>query len=487
MTLDRVVVSGLEGCRKSSKTFSELEKKASREFPLLVGIKNYKLMREQMLNWSKQFGIPLREFAICGFSKNYEPAREVYTNKEYPFQIGDSVRVVFTSQAILQRNRHWDFINDTTKKPVEYSNIIVDEFEFSSGIIPALEYQLERCLVEKEKVQDLLLKWVRSNYTIQDYYNVLIKTKEHDKGFTVAHWIQSSRAPIFFLTSEVLSTKVLKSIGFTEKEIGDKDLEKGFKDCVIYTQEMKDLTSDFIGEMNKELVWNRLDYDMIISDNIVSYYDSNKEEDLDILVVTHSGSRGSNSYRDKKILTVLSHIPKAIIAEIQSLLNDMGEDVSYEEVSQLYYRDRLCQAVGRTLGYRGGKESYLLVHSDLYNQLIKLDSIPYTLEKKELLSEVGNVEEILSRVKELKEERRKLKHRKREVDFSVLDSFFVKDSKSVLKVADVRDYLEKHKILNKSGTVLPVTKVAKYFGCTTYSTRVKGVSTRMIRGVKKIH
>lgn len=212
----RKVITGLEGSGKSSKIFENLvkENKASKDKPILFGVKNYRLMLEQIDNWTTRYDIDKEEFNICGFNMSYEPAREAYTNPEYPSLISDKCKYVFTSQALIQRNKHLDFMNETTEKLVEYSEIIIDEFDFSSGLIPTLDYQMCNLKVERSNVEKMLLDWVRKNYTNQDYLNIIWKLNRKEKGFTLAHWIDSCRCPLTFLTSEKLSTKILESLGF---------------------------------------------------------------------------------------------------------------------------------------------------------------------------------------------------------------------------------------------------------------------------------
>lgn len=45
---NRVVVTGMEGCGKSSKIFELLKDLATTDNPILFGVKNYTLMEEQM-------------------------------------------------------------------------------------------------------------------------------------------------------------------------------------------------------------------------------------------------------------------------------------------------------------------------------------------------------------------------------------------------------------------------------------------------------
>ena len=487
------VVSGLEGCGKSSQLFKIVETIATRENPVLFGVKNYKLMQEQVNNWSKRFNINYEEFAICGFNMEYEPAREVYTDKEYPFIIPDTARFVFTSQALIQRNRHLEFTNDTTGESVSYSHIIIDEFDFTSGIIPSLDYQLSNLKIEKENIENKILQWIRDTYTNYDYAKVLRKKRNGDDGFTLAHWISNCKCPLTFLTSERLATRLLKLFGFNEIEIPSPD----FKDCKINVWSNKYIGRTFFAKMNQYVGWNKihneLGYDLIISDCINSYYENNKliDETLDISVISHTSIRGSNDWIDSKILTVLSYIPSQVIKEVKDAFKYFGDDIEYHEVEKLFYRDRLCQAVGRVIGNRGSKETDLIINSSMWDKIKEYDEIPYSFNDKWDFRFNG-FDNILSKVEEteqkIKDNQSKKYAQQRMNTYQLLDELFKIEVGNYILVSDVKEYLKKWGVVNDRGSAMSATKVAKYFGSINNLIRIKNkrIDKNVIRVIENL-
>lgn len=473
---------GLEGSGKSTKKFLELEKKVDPEKPVLFGFKNYRLMLEQINNWSSRFNVPIKDFAVCGFSQDYEPAREAYTNPDMPFIIPSTARFIFTTQALIQRNKHLEFLMEDTYQSVEYAHIVIDEFDYTSGIIPSLDYQVESLRTLRGEITKTLLQWVKSNYTFTDFVKISSLYKRINRGFTVAHWLDSNPYPITFLTSEKLSSIILSSIGFKIVEVTNKDLESKFKGCAIHYWASELITRDFILEMNRNVGWNRLPYDLVISDSILPYYSAPyATSSLEIQVLNHELVKGSNEHRGKRILTVLSYIPPQVIKEISDALAYFGSEFSFETVEALFYRDRLCQAVGRSLGYRGGTETDLIVHSFLFNGIKEIDSVPYSFVEKDILEPLSDKVMILDGVK-TKKEKKKAKNKSKSkpeplTDFSFLDQYFCKDSNSKVATKEVVDYCKKVGIYElPNNRKLTATKIVKYFGLKTTSMR-KGKST----------
>jgi len=486
---NRNVVSGLEGCGKSSQLFVEIEKIATRENPVLFGVKNYRLMQEQLKNWSNRYSIAQNEFAICGFNIDYEPAREVYTDKEYPFIIPDTARFVFTSQALIQRNRHLEFSNDTTGEAVIYRHIVIDEFDFTSGIIPSLDYQTNQLQIEKDNIEKKILDWVRETYTNFDYAKILRKKRNHENTFTLAHWISDCKCPLTFLTSERLATRLLKLFGFYEIEIPSPN----FKDCVINIWDSKYVGRTFFAKMNQYVGWNKihneLGYDLIISDCINSYYENVKcvDDTLDVSVISHTSIRGSNDWINNKILTVLSYIPTQVIQIIRDTFKCFGEEIEYKEVEKLFYRDRLCQAVGRVIGNRGSKQTDVIINKTLLDKIIEFDEIPYTLNTNWDFRFSG-FENILDKVEETEQkikDNQGKKYAQQRIDtLRDIEGYFKIEIGSYVLVSDVKKYLKDNGIINDRGTVISATKVSAHFE--SIDNRVKVKNKRMGKDRKNV-
>lgn len=474
----RNVVTGLEGCGKSSKIFEQLKEITTTDSPVLFGVKNYNLMKEQIDNWSSRYGVDKKEFAICGYSTGYEVAMEAYTNKEMPYLVDDGVRFVFCTQAQIQRNLHKKF-KTSRGLDIVWSHIIIDEFDFINGIIPTLDFYFSR-IRDLEGIKNLELKkyqWILKNYTLDDVSTLQFKQKIHNEGFTVAYWIKDTHCPLTFLTSEILSKELLLSLPkeellsetFTEFYVDSPD----FKDCLVHTFAYENVNKFFFEQFNKNGVWDQLDFDYIISDNLLSWYDKNADKyslTLEKCVVPHLGARGSNLFRDSKVLTVLSHIPKRKIKEIYETFKYFEKEMEYTEIENLFYRDRLCQAIGRVLGNRGSKETHLIIHSQLLNLISSNSHIfPYTF-KTDWVPEFTEREEVFNAIEAAKSNNliaeRESRTKYQAISFSILEEYFQYNPNSVIPVKDFKDFIKAHNLKGlsqKTTNFISATKVAKYF------------------------
>jgi hypothetical protein len=486
----RNVVSGLEGCGKSSAVFALLEKDATPDRPLLVSVKNYKLMTEQIDNWSDRFKIPKAEFAICGFNRFYEPALQAYTNPRLPEVIPEKARIVFCSQSLIQRNRHKRFLNTNTHGlPVCFSHILVDEFDYTSGIIPTLDYQLSNVRIDRRDLENYLLNWVRKNYTEEDLSAVLQKHLGFKSEFLLAHWIKESDVPITFLTSEQLATLLLEKYDFTKFVI---DEEVSFKSCVVNVWSNPWINSAFFNNMNRKCGWaalcRELKYDVLISDCVSSFYrvSDRQEEELTVQSVSHTGVKGSNNWIGKNILTIMSHIPPQVIAELQNVLLYLNTTISYSEVEALYYRDRLCQAIGRVLGYRGGKSTDVVIHERLLETIKDhIVDFPYTLDEQ-FDFDFSLLKEVLKATKEDNDSKPIVPKIAIDTSFE-LDDYFELDSKSYLTPADIKEHLKSVELYTsrKKQYTYTATTVASHFGLKLSTKKVDGKRIRVVNGLRR--
>ena len=177
-------------------------------------------------------------------------------------------------------------------------------------------------LEEKQKIEQSRLTWIGKNYTQTDVVRVQIKRSQRDKGFIPASWITDCPFPLTFLTSEVLATELLELIGFKKEFIGKTE----FKDCVINVWANDHIDNNFIEIMNQELGWNKLDCDLIISDKINAYFQN--DDSLKVTAISHTAIRGSNSWKNRKILTILTHIPQQFLKQIQDTFKYFGVEKS---------------------------------------------------------------------------------------------------------------------------------------------------------------
>lgn len=481
LSKNRVCLNGLEGCGKSSGLFELLKGVVRKKKPVLFVYQTYKLMIEQYENWQKRYDLTEDHFFIAGHEENFNPsALEAYTNPEAPNVIPDMARFVFYSQSYLQRCRHYNLLHENEGI---ISRIVVDEFDYTKSIIPTFDYQFNSLMQSdlNNKVEKDFYKWLRNNYSIQDVQRLKYAKMAHKDGFTLAHWLQSSQVPVMFLTSEELSVRLLKAIGFDVFDYGVKEM----KDCVINIEPCNYINDFFFSKMNIERIWEKFDYDLIISNKIDSFYQKSTEVLERPKAIPHITAKGSNEYRGQKVLTIISHIPDRAIKIIKDVFHHYGIEISFNETKALYYKAILLQSVGRVLGYRGSKQTDVLIHSSIWNTIKDNVDLPYSVDDTWKL-DFEDRKDVLVYVDLAKQ---KLKTRKETVEKILtncksLSEYFVKKEGNVLTVAEVKQYLNERLILNKTNSgSLPVSKLAAFFNVECKRLRIDKKIQRCIVGL----
>lgn len=491
-------LTGIEGARKTESAIKATLEIATKESPVLFAYRDYSLLRENREKLIKRFGIRKKEICVCGTNMNYEEALISYTNPEKPKYMTWHAKYILCTQAVLQRKRHLDFYSSKHQNK-KFSAIVVDEFDFGLCAIPTLKYQRSRIASEtiKEDTEYDILEWVRRNYSKDDYERLSIAESTEDKyaNFVLADWLTSSEAPIVFLTSETLAARFLRTIGF--KEIYLKS--PNYKNCVVNVHANKNVVGEFFKVMGDGNYWDELSnqYDMIVSDKVVKQNADDENDDTDWLrnertfdVLNHTVVRGTNNWIGKKILTVLSHVPSEALSDIREMFNAFGDNITDEKVYQMYYRDRLCQAVGRVLGNRGGVETDLLAHESIVKIVVQDETFPYSFKDFQLKH--SKLDEIWQKTEELREQNKNRRKRyeeekiKRKVEKTLfeLDELLVKKEDSYISSKELGKFLKEHNVKSKYGKQnIPVTKVAEHFGVPIKRLTINKVKTLYVVGL----
>jgi hypothetical protein len=478
----RICITGLEGCGKSSGLFELLKEEATTKRPVLFVYQTYALMEEQIDSWVRRYGVSRDEFVICGHDDNKNPEiRAKFSNQETPEVVPKNARFVFYSQSYLQRCRHHDL---TLENGGTFGRIVLDEFCLHKSLIPTFDYQYSRVLDESaiKTGKTNYQNWLRRNYSNGDINAMKKALFDHKEGFVEAHWLRTATVPVMFLTSEEISSLLLGSLGFEVYHHGVTE----FTDCTINVEPANYLNGLFYNKMNTGSVWQEFDYDYIISNKINSYYQQSTEVLKRPVAVPHIVAKGSNDYRNTKILTIISNIPDKAIRVIRDVFKFYGKKYTFEEVKGLYYKSVLLQSIGRVLGYRGSKVTDVIIHSSIWEAVKNNVNLPYKINDSWVLDFKGK-DDVIRYVNVTKNvvSEKKDNPCKQLVSYKVLSKHFKKDPDSVLTVSQIKEYLKQHRILNKSGTnALQASRLADFFEVEMGRKLIKGKLSRCVLGLR---
>ena len=462
------VTNGLTGIGKTEEALGLALQVATRYNPVLFAYKDYQLLRENRDKLIHRYGVAEKEICVCGTSKTYEEALASYTNPDKPRYMEPMAKYILCTQACLQRKGHETFVSAGNHK-TGFSLIVVDEVDYDLLVVPTLRYQLSRIKHEEVKtntVKDIITS-ARIKYSKEDvdYLLNIENTTDKYKNFFISKWLKDSNVRVMFLTSETLPVRFLKHIGAKDNYLPSPD----YKHCVINTFSTKLLVSEFYEVMNDNDYWEEFRdvYDLVVSDK--HQKQDNTLQSIDVL--NHTVVRGTNNYRNKRLLTILSHVPMEVLSGIKDIFHDFGDPITDKEVYQSYYSDRLCQAVGRVLGNRGSVETDLLINKYILDVLVEDPNFPYGFKTDWIIPHT-RMDEILTKTKKLKEENKEKRKKyeeeklreKVEKTYNELDKHFIKRKDSYIASNELGEYLRKNAIKSKYGKEnLPVKHVAKYF------------------------
>lgn len=417
------VVYGLEGCGKSRDVLKTILETDLIDFSteiVIYATNSYKLLLEKQRDLMQYHGLSKDECPICTLTefenlniKLIVPFEENnYTEDSWlndaMKQYSSKAKIVFLTLSAVQKCHHLKITcSDGIDKSIK--RVIIDEFEFTSCIIPKLS-ALTYSMMERT-VNFNALNHIKSSFTHNDFLNY----KKNLDGYHIADYVSKAiynrEYDFTFITSEILPCEIISNFGnfnrhfeFINLDESDESekAEKAEKDLSKYIVYYKKdhINSYVFDELNKQNAWGLFGFKKIISDKCTA-------TDHEIDVISHIGCRGSNSFNgDETLLTIISHIPKRGIINIQEALNYLTgtgcinipeEGYSFRDVECKFYRDRLMQAVGRVIGHRNKSNNvYVLIDNAIMDNILEhlghlgdlgdKDNlkIPYTLKKSDL-------------------------------------------------------------------------------------------------------
>jgi hypothetical protein len=354
MANSNLIIFGLEGSGKSLTTLeSTVSGLRPSEFAFYAGI-SYAALREKQSALIARFGGDERKFPICSLTVTDKNLNYVW-NTSNPFRIPAEAKVVLITQSSVS-NCNWDKL--VAPPDSMWRNLIIDEYSFSSTMVPGYDHQLLALIRDKlpensiSSITKSFKRQVLSKYSELDLAQILARPFE---PFFTPHWLKlCAGRNVKVLTSEKLAVLALTSLGFAVEAQPIPD----FSDCVVHVHPAQINTVFF--EYFNTGKWDQLDFDTIIT---------NRAEG-DPRCLNHTIVKGSNSLIGQRVISVVSHVPTSHIKMVTEAISSIGETAEdYDNVFKLFYRDVMCQALGRTLGHRGGKLAHLLISHTIWDAI----------------------------------------------------------------------------------------------------------------------
>lgn len=409
------VITGLEGIRKSlgliehyliSSDINYIDDEA-----IIYACKSFKMLKEKQEYIMEEYNLTEFEVPIIGVDNSKYSC--FHTNKISPELIYRETKIILCSQSYITKLNHLSLNSKNFNKKF-IKAIIFDEFDFSSGIIPSLSYIqdeiFEKAFETGESIN--LMSELKKNYSTGDIMKYKNCSSNDKNKFFVAEWIERTKetnTKVVFLTSERLAVSLLDAINFEVYPL-ETDIDASKDTVHIYPEEITSrLLNDIDKDTRKNCSWDLFNVDVVISDKCSNDDALLTDRYTDVDVVNHSSIRGSNKFRngDKSVLTIVSYIPNKHIKKIMDCLNSLNSKKTYtfNDVHNLFYVDRIRQAVGRTIGYRGISsnvhDAYVIINRDIYRDIFDVianpnEMFPYSVKhwKYENINLTNKIKEV---------------------------------------------------------------------------------------------
>lgn len=417
----KILVKGLEGSRKSKSVIEDeikLLKEARHDLTtdeILSGEKqlpvifyacnSFRTLKAKQLELAerdfrclknKEVDLELMNlyYPIMACKENPEYT-QYYSNRQLPIRCLDTTKVqvvLITHAAVICEN-----YNSICKvNNLKAISIIIDEFDLGQVIVPSIHFLLHTELDKKikaepdeQKVREMFDDVTSQHFSVSDVeiLRALHKEGKMDEPF-IASWLTDARDKklrVVFISAEtipeILLTLPHHSLSFDVVDMNNSTDMKKHKVFIAPAE----VNSFLFRRLNNEHRWNSCfqGFDTIISDR---YSDTELSSEVDeIEIINHASARGSNLISGK-LLVLISNIPNTAIEMLTACIQKFSKTKSYEKgfIKTMFFRDRLCQAVGRVLGHRWyyrtqilgeshTPEAFVIINSDLFDSIIKID------------------------------------------------------------------------------------------------------------------
>ena len=399
-----ILVTGPEGCSKSMTVIEIMIKMTKPNEVSIISSVSYEQLYQKKQDIMKRFRLTSDECPIVTTGKYNVKYKDYYHHKtpEHICIVPAGAKIILVPQAVIINQSYKSLVFSEMRTPkIRY--ILVDEFELNSGILPSINYVMESLVGRLNPMdinnnegvdRDKYIAWLKSNYSWRD----IDKFREADDNglYQIAGWIDGVPADgiqLIIASSEMLPYMLLQHhLNFTEVIFGEDKMDE-IAYHKVKCQVEPYLNQKFFEILNAENKWKDFGYKQIVSDkHTVSDCDGN-----DYNVYNHQVVKGQNRLMGKDVLYIMGHIPDGVIEFLfQAFKSLSGNDMSLskESIKAFFYRDRLCQSLGRTIGYRGiytnTDTANLILHKRIYDLIIKYESdlnFLYTINVVDSLSE----------------------------------------------------------------------------------------------------
>ena len=286
------------------------------------------------------------------------------TRKKLSITSSNNTAVKIIQLASLKNGGHYRHIFSERRR---LDHIYIDELVFTDFVRPSLmKSSVSRATTGISLDGDLLANYDKVFSPADLKHAKDLWVRDNKSHFVSSLLFQAANTTV--LSTEELTIHCLEELGY-KKTIIKKEETKALKDkCTLHVAASDDFIVEFVQSKHFELLKNEHGFTKVFANNC-EFADEN--------LVSSKGKEilGKN-------LVVIRNLPPYSIESFQEQYSLCFKDTSIDPIA-LFYKDQMMQAVGRSIGFRGGKEVWVMVHTKVWDRIKHLDYI-YTIKKWDL-------------------------------------------------------------------------------------------------------
>jgi len=341
----------------------------------------------------------------------------------------NNTNVKIIQLAALKSGSYYKHVTSETRR---LQHIFIDELTLVDFARPSImKSTTSRATLSIHTDDDIMASYIKKYSRIDFKYAKRLAEAGDDSHFISSILFQGADTTI--LTTEELTINCLELLKFRKIVIKQEETDVYRDTCTLHVSESRDYV---LGYAHSE------EFGAFIKENEFENVFANNSSFSTGNLITIKGQHLTG-----KNLTLIRNLPKDVIGHVGDLFTSCFRNSKIDPVA-LYYKDSLMQAVGRSIGFRGDTEAWVMVHSRVWSMIQHLDFI-YKIEnwdvevgqelKKKLEADRVTRKE-LTKAQDLKDSVYWMKEKEAKI---LLRLTFTGDPKDVLTREDINDIFGK--------------------------------------------
>jgi hypothetical protein len=360
----RSVITGPTGSGKSEFAFNEIASKYEEPEEVYSSYVVFVASSvAQAIDFSKRLHEKGISFEILASKAKYMEV-DPDTQKKLTITSSNDTAVKIVQLASLKNGGYYRHIKSEHRR---LEHLYIDELVFHDFARPSLlKPAVSRATTGVSVDGDLKSHYIKT-FTDADLKHAedlqAINSRSH---FVSSLLFQAANTTV--LSTEEFTVHCLVELGY-EKTVLKKEETKALKDKhTLHVAVSDDFIVEFGQSMHFDLLKKEHGFTNVFANNSV-YANEN--------LVSSKGKEilGKN-------LVVIRNLPPEAVEQIEELYASCFKDTAIDPVG-LFYRDQMMQAAGRSIGFRGGNEVWVMVHTRVWDRIKHLDYI-YTIKNWDL-------------------------------------------------------------------------------------------------------